>query len=83
MHALRFHPDAAPDRRAVDALGADASKLGRRILAAAQTAAAVHMAEVTRVELRTGETPMPPAQERTGETPMPLSFVGLAPEARS
>ena len=52
MQTLRIHPDMSQSKRSSDALGRDAALLGRRVMAAAQAAASMHLAETTRAQLR-------------------------------
>ncbi len=52
MQTLRIHPDVSRQSRTSDALGRDAGALGRRVLAAAQAATAMHLAESTSQSLR-------------------------------
>lgn len=63
MQTLRFQSDMSSRNRRNDALGRDAGALGRRVLAAAQAAAAMHLAETTRLSLTGGRTPRRPNAE--------------------
>lgn len=52
MQTLRLHSDVSRSKRTSDALGRDAALLGRRVLAAAQAATAMHLATTTANQLR-------------------------------
>lgn len=64
MQALRIQSELTTLR--VDSIGVDAPMLGRRMLAAARVAAAMHMGQVTE-SVRTAMSPVKPDSEKISD----------------